>query len=78
MKRRIGFLALVLFFAGCTSDNDMHYKDSDKVEKKDAKSENTAGGIENVNGGIPDTTNTINITGEKRDTLLKRGKDSLR
>ncbi len=61
MKKTFGSLVLALVFFSCTSDNDMKYKEGDDAEHKDAKSENSAGGIDNVNGGIPDTTNTINI-----------------
>ncbi len=68
MKKTTGILALTLMFIGCTSDNDMHYKNSDS---KEVKAENQAGGIQNVNGNLPDTTNTINIGTHQPDALLK-------
>lgn len=77
MKKAIGLLGMVLIFASCHSDNDMHYKDTESGVSKEAKSENTAGGVDNVNGGIPDTTNTINIGTHKKDTAMVSGKDSL-
>ncbi|MEP7253616.1 MAG: hypothetical protein ABI683_14590 [Ginsengibacter sp.] len=70
MKKVIGLFGMVLIFASCHSDNDMKYKEDESGEKKVIKSENTAGGIDNVNGGIPDTTNTIGIGTQKKDTLM--------
>ncbi|MEO6219379.1 MAG: hypothetical protein ABIO81_03055 [Ginsengibacter sp.] len=75
MKKTIGFLSLVVLLASCASDNDMKYKDT---ETKEGETENPVG-IQNVNGNIPDTINTIDIsTDNKKDTVLKGGRDSLK
>ncbi len=59
MKGSLFLMAVSLFFASCTSDNDMHYKD--KENKVEVEAENPVG-IQNVNGNIPDTINTLDIS----------------
>lgn len=47
---------------------------SSKEEETTEETKNPAG-IQNVNGNIPDTTNSIDLSTEKKDTVLSR--DSL-
>ncbi len=60
----IGVIALIAFSCGS----------NEKETTEDTKTNNQVG-VPNVNGNIPDTTNAINLSTQKKDTLQK---DSLR
>lgn len=63
------FIPLFVFtFFSCTSNS------SKSVEDTGSKIET---GVQNVNGNIPDTTNSINLSTHKKDTVLK-SKDSVK
>jgi len=65
MKKIIIILALLPVIFSCGSNDTKTTEDSKNQV-----------GVQNVNGNIPDTTNAINLSNEKKDTVQL--KDSLK
>ncbi|HUS02993.1 MAG TPA: hypothetical protein VMY77_14745 [Chitinophagaceae bacterium] len=65
MKKILVVIAAAAFIFSCASKDD----------KTTEETKNEAG-VQNVNGNIPDTTNAIDLSTSKKDTLL--GGDSLK
>ncbi len=65
--KKIFIAAIVLTLFSCQSN---------ETTTEDTKNNNQVG-VPNVNGNIPDTTNTINLSTQKKDTVVN-SKDSLR
>ena len=65
--KKIFIAAIVLILISCQSN---------ETTTEDTKNNNQVG-VPNVNGNIPDTTNTINLSTQKKDTVIN-SKDSLR
>ncbi len=61
--KNIVIIAMVFCFASACNSN--------KKKTEEVKT-NTEVGIPNVNGNIPDTTNAIDITTHKKDTIIKK------
>ena len=66
--KKIFIIGLMFTFFGCNSKDD-------KVTD-DSKTKNEVG-VQNDTGGIPDTTNAINLSTHKKDTVQKL-KDSVK
>lgn len=66
MKKIIIILLTSAVLSSCSSKNTNSKEDKSKMEV----------GVENVNGNIPDTTNSINLSTQKKDSTGK--KDSIR
>ena len=62
MKKIIVLVFATIIFS-CNSNN--------KKANENTKTNNEVG-VQNENGGIPDTTNAINLSTHKKDTLQKR------
>jgi len=65
--KKIFIAAIVLSLFSCQSN---------ETTTEDTKNNNQVG-VPNVNGNIPDTTNTINLSTQKKDTVVN-SKDSMR
>lgn len=63
--KKILFIALSTVIFGCSSK-----------EEETTEETTSPAGIQNVNGNIPDTTNSIDLSTEKKDTV--QSKDSLK
>ncbi len=68
MKKILFIIALSPVFFSCTSNNK-------KINESSGTTNQT--GVQNVNGNIPDTTNTINLSTHKKDTVHS-AKDSVK
>lgn len=64
--KNLFIVALVTLMFSCTSN-----------DKKTTEETNNQVGVSNVNGNIPDTTNSINLSTQKKDTSINH-KDSLK
>ncbi len=60
MKKIVFILAWSPVFFSCTSN-------SKKINESSGTTNQT--GVQNVNGNIPDTTNAINLSTHKKDTI---------
>ena len=60
--KKILFLALSAMIFSCASKEE-------KTTGEKADSTKNEAGVQNVNGNIPDTTNAINLSTNKKDTL---------